>query len=94
MKYLAILTGLALSACASMPSDVMIVADDHVSDCIAIGMVSNDAMHDLTLANATADMLNAAKARGADTVVIQNQSAKMLEVSIVGSAYHCGRAQR
>jgi len=78
-----------LGGCATMPAGVMIVEQDQIDDCIALGMVSNDALHDMTVANATADMLNAAKKRGANSVVMQQQAGSHFEISMVGSAYYC-----
>lgn len=87
-----ILIGLLVTGCATMPDGVLLVSEEHVKDCTPIGMVSNDAMHDMTIANATADMLRSAERLGADTVVITvPPAAKMLEISMVGTAYDCGR---
>ena len=80
-----------MSGCATMPDGVLLVSEEHVADCTPIGMVSNDAFHDMTIANATADMLQSAKRIGADTVVLTTKpAAKMLEISMVGTAYKCG----
>lgn len=87
-----ILIGLLITGCATMPEGVLLVSEEHVKDCTPLGMVSNDAMHDMTIANATADMLQSAKRLGADTVVVTTKPAvKMLEISMVGTAYDCGR---
>lgn len=90
-RIMIILIGLLVTGCASMPDGVLLVSDEHVKDCTPLGMVSNDAFHDMTTANATADMLQSAKRLGADSVVLQNKPAKMLEISMVGTAYDCGR---
>lgn len=86
---LGLLTLLALAGCATMPQGVMLVGHDQVTGCTPLGMVSNDAFHDMTLANATADMMSMAKEMGANRVVLHDQSAKMLEISMVGTAYSC-----
>lgn len=81
---------IGLSGCATMPDGVLLVSEEHVAGCKPLGMVSNDALHDMTMANATADMLQSAKRLGADAVVVTTKpAAKMLEISMVGTAYRC-----
>lgn len=92
MKRLTIIiASLVIGACATMPEGVLLVQESHVTDCQPLGMVSNDAFHDMTTANATADMLQAAAKLGADSVVLNNKPKTMLEISMVGTAYYCGR---
>lgn len=89
IALLAVLTG-----CATMPEGVLLVTANDVVDCDPIGMVTNDALHDMTIANATADMMRSAERLGADSVVMQSQAGEHLEISMVGTAYNCKRNQK
>ncbi len=88
---IALLVLVLLHGCASMPLDVHTVTQDEVKDCTRRGTVGSDHWHDGNLASATANMLNKAKKLGADSVVVDRSSASFGGVSIVGTAYDCGR---